>query len=297
MSKVCIHCGAPLHEQASFCHACAASQIEKHSPALPAPRWKHRVSVAGAILTVALLVVLAGRVSVAGTSAEAADKDLTQEQSGVVSPLPDDARGLADGSTTEIRRLSDERLVQLKDADAQTLQREIGTVADAVAYLDQFDGTFYDAVDEDFRMDIWGMLELHRSEATGCDFYTAFTGWCLADDHPDGGYLLACGEAPGFLWIYHGLLLPVEAGYRVISPAAYSTRWNCVWGFDEVMVGSREELAGQLALRHDGMSDDSGLKLYDLFAVKLGLSRMDFWLDGARLQNDVEAEELFRAES
>lgn len=354
MSKLCVHCGAPLHDQAAFCHSCAAPQMEKRCPAMPCARWKRRTSAAGAILLVALLTVLVGNASIAGSSADAQVDTRMPTQETAVSPAPEKAsvpvtipsptllRTVA-AVTTEppigerdpeetpaeeptpeetapaehvpddpaeetgpqvhtekmltARLLGDDRLAELKDADAKTLQTEIGTVADAVAYLDQFDGVLYDAIDSDFKMNIEWMLELHRTEATACDLYTAFTGWCLADDFPEGEYLLALGQAPGFLRIYHGLLLPVEEGYRVICPSAYSARWNCVWGFDEMTVASREELVGQLHLRHDGAADDSGFGMYHLLTTALGRSEMSFWMSGTELVSSCDVQELFRAEN
>lgn len=193
------------------------------------------------------------------------------------------------------RLLTDDQLAELKQADIDTLQTAISTVADAVAYLDLFGERFYDSLDSDFLLDIEHMLSVHRSEATGTDVYTAFTGWCLADDYPDAKYLIAAGDSGSFNWVYHGLLLPVEGGYKVISPAAYSSRWNSVRGYDEVAASSLDGIVEHLALRHDGMTDDSGLPIYHLYAADVGVSAgLNFYLDGNYLLTSSDAVELYR---
>jgi hypothetical protein len=207
-------------------------------------------------------------------------------------------------SATELRRytgnegerlLTGSQLEKMKWADAETLRNEISTVADAVAYLDQFDMHFYDALDSDFKLDVESMLNTHRTEATGTDVFTAFVGWCLSDDYPDAKYLIASGAAKSFTWIYHGLLLPIEGGYRVVCPSSYSTRWNCVWGFDSVEVASLDDLVSNLVLRHDGMADDSGLPIYHVYAINVGASNgASFWQDGDYLITNSVATELYR---
>ena len=193
------------------------------------------------------------------------------------------------------RQLSREDLESLKDADAATLQEAISTVADASAYLDLFKPRFFDALNSDFKLDIDYMLSRHRTENTGCDVYTAFAGWCLADDYPETKYLVASGSAGSYTWIYHGLLIPDREGYRVVSPAAHSNRWNCVWGFDEVEIQSMDELQSVLTLRHDGMPDDTGLVIYQLFELDVGATYgVYFWQVGDYLTTNSDAIELFR---
>lgn len=196
-----------------------------------------------------------------------------------------------------LRRLSDEQLAALKDANADTLQAEISTIADAVAYLDQFPhgrDSFFDALDRDFLLNIEWMLDLHRGEATGPDVYTSFTGWCLADDYPESRYIVASGDSHGFTWIYHGLLLPTEGGWHVTSPAGHSVYWNTVYGFDEMTIPGLEGLESRLIPHHAGMSDDSDLFLYHLFTVETGRDTMNFWLNGNYIATDSGAEELYR---
>ena len=48
--KKCVHCGAPLHDEASFCHACAQSQREPKIPVPPKPFKKAPAFIALAFI-------------------------------------------------------------------------------------------------------------------------------------------------------------------------------------------------------------------------------------------------------
>lgn len=192
------------------------------------------------------------------------------------------------------RLLSDEQLHSLRMADKETLQREISTVADAVAWLDQFEHEFYDAIEIDFKMDIEVMLSLHRSEVTACDVYTAVTGWFLADDYSEAKYLIASSTNPNGLWIHHALLFPSDEGYDIVNPAGRSKHWNCIFGFDEKTVSDISEIATQLQPLHAGMSDDAELFIHHLFMVDVGKTNMNFYLDGNYLFANSDGIELYK---
>ena len=196
-----------------------------------------------------------------------------------------------------LRKLTDEQLSALKEADIDTLQAEIATVADAVAYLDQFHhgrDSFYSALDSDFLLDIGMMLGMHRGDATGPDVYTAFTGWCLADNYPESRYIIASGDSHGFAWIYHGLLLPTEEGWHIVTPAGHSVCWNVIYGFDELTVPSLDGLENALTPLHAGMVDDSDLFLYHICTIETGQKTMNFRLNGNYLAADSSALEHYR---
>ncbi len=55
--KSCPHCGAPLHEGASFCPNCAQSVNRRDEPKIPRPVWKRSVRAAAAFLTLAVLLL------------------------------------------------------------------------------------------------------------------------------------------------------------------------------------------------------------------------------------------------
>lgn len=195
------------------------------------------------------------------------------------------------------RSLTDDQLAALKEADIYTLQSQISTVADAVAYLDQFPhgrNTFYDALDVNLLMDIGKMIDLHRTEATGPDVYTCFTGWCLADDYLAAKYVIASSDSHGFRWIHHALMLPTDDGYHIVSPAGHSRYWNTVRGFDEKTISDLKELKTHLTPLHAGMSDDSDLFIYHLYVTDVGCETMNFWLNGDYLATDSNAKELYR---
>lgn len=313
MSKKCIYCGAELHLESDFCHSCVQSQIKKTKPRIPrAGRRKAVLCASAGVIAIALLLAVFGWRDEWGSGLDSSE--LVSPEPGevisdpVVSTEPDPIEEISiepgqyfagySGTEAYLRReLDDDRLWQLRDADIFALQESISTVADAVAYLDQFPhgrNSFFDAVDSDFLMDVAFMLDLHRTEATGPDVYTAFTGWCLADDYPAARYLISTGTCPGFTWIYHGLLLPSEAGYRIITPAGHSKHWNCVFGFEEVSVSTLEGIKEHLIPIHAGMTDDSDMFLYHLFAAEVGPTELNFWMDDHYLITTAAAEELYR---
>ena len=137
------------------------------------------------------------------------------------------------------------------------------------------------------------MLNLHRTEATAPGTYTAFTGWCLADDYPETNYLVASVRNPSGPWAHHSLLLPKGNGYCIINPAQHSTRWNCIFGFDEKSISSLTDLEDKLSPLHDGMGDDSALFIYNLFIAPTGQDKMNFQFDGNYLVS-TSGKELYR---
>lgn len=57
--KSCIHCGADLHEAASFCHACESAQTEKVRPVVICPIGRNlRILLLANVLTLAVLLVV-----------------------------------------------------------------------------------------------------------------------------------------------------------------------------------------------------------------------------------------------
>ena len=196
-----------------------------------------------------------------------------------------------------LRKRSDEELSLLMDADAATLQAEISTVADAVAYLDLFPhgmNTFFSALNSDFIPDAEYVLKYHRSIGTGPDTYTVFTGWCLADDYPEARYLVASGDSHGFAWVYHGLLLHTAEGWYVVSPAGHSLYWNAVYGFEEMKLSTLDDLENTLVQIHAGMADSSGLFLYHVFTAGVTQENLSFYLTENYLSPSEGAVEHYR---
>ena len=192
------------------------------------------------------------------------------------------------------RLLSDEQLAALKYADAETLQAWISTVADAVAYLDQFDYHMYNSINSNFEVDVDFLLSLHRREATAPDTYTVLTGWLLADDYPETKYLAATVLNEGQSTVYHSLLLPAENGYRVVNPSQHSKRWTQVFGFDETVVKDLTEVGTKLSPYHAGMRDDSNLIIYHLVAATAREKTLSVGVDGNFFRISSVAEELYR---
>lgn len=171
------------------------------------------------------------------------------------------------------RLLTDGKLAELKYADKEVLRKYISTVADAVAWMDQFENVaFYDRLsDTEVRLNIDFVLELIRGErVTAPEAYTYFAAWCLSDDYPEAKFLLASGALRQATSQYSGLLLPKDGGYQVISPAQYSKTRNCVYGFDTKVVSDTKDLGTKLSLLHAGVDDRRELQLYQLISVPAG---------------------------
>ena len=192
------------------------------------------------------------------------------------------------------RVLTDEQLEKLKYADAETLQVWISTVADAVAYLDQFEQHFYSCINSGFEVDVEFLLDLHRREATAPDTYTALTGWFLADDYPETKYLAATVLHESNSTVHHSLLLPTENGYQVISPSQHSKRENAVFGFDEMVVKDPTDAGTTMIPHRDDMWDDSHLIMHHLLAVNAGEKTLRMNMDGNFFRFSPNVEEWYR---
>lgn len=55
--KICPHCGAPLHRDASFCPSCARSVNRRAEPKIPRPVWRKTARAAAALLTLTALLL------------------------------------------------------------------------------------------------------------------------------------------------------------------------------------------------------------------------------------------------
>ena len=55
--KRCIHCGAELPEDASFCPVCAQSQVERQKVSPPRRRWKRPLTI---FVTLVIIIAVAG---------------------------------------------------------------------------------------------------------------------------------------------------------------------------------------------------------------------------------------------
>lgn len=222
--------------------------------------------------------------------------DILKEINGIRNPISSRPGNDVVIDTSEnylTRVLTDEQLSELKYADKKTLQAWISTAADAVAYLDQFNYPLFDALGDGFEMDIDFMLNLHRTEATAPSTYTAFTGWCLADDYPETNYLIASVKNADNAWVYHSLLLPNGNGYRIINPAEHSQRGNSIYGFHEEYVSSTTNLSNILSPRNGNMAGDSDLFIYNLFVAPAGQDNMNFLFNGNYLVS-ISGKELYR---
>ncbi|MBQ8263302.1 MAG: hypothetical protein IJY96_00825 [Oscillospiraceae bacterium] len=90
--KNCIHCGAELHDDASFCHLCAKSQREKRNPVLPKPKNKKLLrtllSLALAVCVLFAISKLLPREEAPAEPTLAAQPEAASEPSAEPSPEP-----------------------------------------------------------------------------------------------------------------------------------------------------------------------------------------------------------------
>lgn len=172
------------------------------------------------------------------------------------------------------RVLSDKELAALKEADLDTLREEISTVEDAVAFLEQFTPNGYSGFDEEIRLDIEFLFDLHtRPEATTSQTYAAFAAWCLTDDYEGIKYIVCVSDVLGCR-VSPALALPVAEGYYIASPGegTEAMRGN-FHAIKPVVVDSLENLAGKIAF------ENKNLVLYQVFVADANQAELRFVLD------------------
>jgi len=187
--------------------------------------------------------------------------------------------------TYTTRKLSDAELKKLRDAGPNTLRDEISTVADAVAYLDQFDTTFWTG-DGSNDLSIPRVLTAIRERSTAtANVYTAFAGWCLSDDVPDAQ--LAALYVEQAYSLCTALVLPVRAGWLILSPSQFSPKIencnNILTMLEEVQVKTLENL--QNVLKPSQFNDPT---IVTIFLAPIGAEVIFEWESPVLLEGDAE---------
>ena len=122
------------------------------------------------------------------------------------------------------RSLSDSRLKALRGSSLGTLQKEISTIGDAAAFLDQYAPHPYSGFAGEIRLDLNFVFNLHtRPEASTPQTYAAFAAWCLADDYDGIQYVLCLSDRGNYTAVLVALALPVAGGYALYSPQRSSS--------------------------------------------------------------------------
>lgn len=123
------------------------------------------------------------------------------------------------------RVLTDDQLSALKNADKETLRLFISTISDAVAYLDQFNATFWTGTGAN-NLSIDHVLSVIRGQGNAdAGLYTGFVGWCLGDDYPSAQFVsVFTGNDDREAHMFTAIVLPIQNGYFIFSPAQLSTR-------------------------------------------------------------------------
>lgn len=184
------------------------------------------------------------------------------------------------------RHMTDAELAAIKKADPKTLQEEISTVGDAVAFLDQFSPMGFRRSGENFNLSIDFLLDLHRRpEATFNQTYTSFAAWCLSDDY-DGVQIIACvyennRKASGTT----ALLLPTQNGYAIYSPYVRASRLTAgdYTAVKETEVSSMEDLKNAIRLEWENPIP------FQIFLADAGQRDLRFLLDEYAQQGFVAA--------
>ncbi len=176
------------------------------------------------------------------------------------------------------RKLTDEQITELKNADLSTLQKGISTLGDAIAlldsYMDQPDRTFYGGNGNRSRYSPQGALEDLRDNNTATNTCTDLTAFLLADDAPDARAVMASViDEEGEYCFLTGLALPMEGGWFLTTPAAYcSTEGSRQRGFANCTVSRLTGLEQQLTPSEWG----KGLPIEQIFLVSPEQSAVEF---------------------
>ncbi len=219
--------------------------------------------------------------------------------------LPNTAEAADGGSAVSIDRsgdyftplLSAEELEALKDADLYTLQAWISTVADTVAFLDQYNNPFNNAMSDCFAVNLDNFLMMHKTLGTSPDVYTVLCAFFLADDYPEAQIIVGSVSDMGhsrYRRCHYALLLPEGDGYCVVNPSTRSAYDSCIYGFQEISVGSTDELADALVpYTLDVPKRDSKLKLESLYSLSAHINNVRFGYENNVLLAPAEATELY----
>lgn len=118
------------------------------------------------------------------------------------------------------RLLTNAQLSAMKSADKDTLRSSISTVADAVAYLDQFNAKFWTGNGQNNLSADHALSEIREEGTATANIYTGFAGWCLSDDYPSSQFVTLYVEEE--YRMSAALVLPVNGGWLILSPSQLS---------------------------------------------------------------------------
>lgn len=123
------------------------------------------------------------------------------------------------------RKLTDDQVASLANAGLEELKKQISTYPDYVAWVDTIRSEFFAGItsNPEFQVTLDPPFCFQwLSSMVGPGMITSLAQYCLADDIPEIGVIMAVlVSSSGHDWIYANTI-PVDGGYLVLSPASYS---------------------------------------------------------------------------
>ena len=147
------------------------------------------------------------------------------------------------------RKLTDEQIAALKDATLDQLKMQISTFPDYVAWVDTIESGFSTSITSNpqFQITLDATFNFPwLSSMVGPGMITSFAQYCLADDIPEIGIVMAVlVSVTGHDFIYANTI-PVENGYLVLCPATYSKTMQSKtnWGMNVIEPLRTDDLTG-----------------------------------------------------
>ena len=162
------------------------------------------------------------------------------------------------------RKLSDEEIAQLLNADLQTMRERISTYADYVALVDCCTAPYYECVTSDGNgsVDIGGeYTRAWMEKLFAPNMAAGLAHYVLQDDHPGMKTVVAyymVGDGGDASQLRYGSAIPVEDGYIVLSVESFAKRAqeNEVLASKAIPTAHVQELDGIVALMKWMLGDD-----------------------------------------
>lgn len=147
------------------------------------------------------------------------------------------------------RKLTDDQIASLMKAGPDELKKQISTFPDYVAWVDTIQSSCSTSITSNPEWQVTLDPQFcfqWLSSMVGPGMVTSIAQYCLADDIPEIGVVMAVlVSSSGHDFIYANTI-PVEGGYLVLSPASYSRtlKSKMTWGMNVIEPLQTEDLSG-----------------------------------------------------
>ncbi len=175
------------------------------------------------------------------------------------------------------RKLNDTEIRALKDADLEVVRKEITTLGDAIAWMDNHRFHMYNTFSGGLGYG-WAPLyeEAYGNQVYGTEVYAALCGYLICDDYKGVKLLLGNLDWDGTPQILSGLCLPVQQGHYLCGPSDYSINNDGNNSFAACLIEDLEQLEGNML---DGMYGREGYPIENLFLADAGQALLRFAVD------------------